>query len=273
MKCIGIIGTGVMGNAIARGVFESDPETRIHLFDIVTPSAEELSRKVKGQVHNSARELIKMVKASDGIVILAVKPQQLTSLARSVEGSTDKVKCISIAAGCSIRALTALFPGTNMIRFMPNVAAKIGKSVVAVSAADAAGEGFIQEAKAVAQAIGHPVLLDESLLSAFTGLSGSGIAYVFSFIHAMALGGTENGIAYAKSLSIVLDTVLGAVELIKEDAGNPAEMITRVTSAGGTTIKGVAALERGAFTATVMNAVREAAEKAYVMEKGSDKDA
>jgi pyrroline-5-carboxylate reductase len=269
MKTIGIIGTGVMGCAIAAGVRSVHPDTTMYLFDLSADSSGALSARVGGTVTADPAELVRKVKAENGTVIIAVKPQHLSGLAGSLEASAEAGRFISIAAGCSIESLGALFPGSSIIRFMPNVAARIGKSVVAVAALAGTDPDFMAEAVAIAESIGKAVILDESLISAFIGLSGSGIAYVFSFIHALALGGTENGIPYPKSLSIALETVRGAVELLSSEEVNPAEMITRVTSAGGTTIKGIAALEKGAFTHTVMDAVRCTTEKAKNMEKGT----
>ncbi len=259
-----------MGSAIASGVRSVHPDTPLYLFDLSAESSKALSAKVGGIITANPAELVRTVKAENGTVIIAVKPQHLKGLAKSLEESAKEGCFISIAAGCSIESLKTLFAGASIIRFMPNVAAKIGKSVVAVAAPPGTDPGFQEEAVAIANAIGEAVLLDESLISAFIGLSGSGIAYVFSFIHALALGGTENGIPYPEALTIALETVRGAVELLSSEKVNPAEMITRVTSAGGTTIKGIAALERGAFTHTVMDAVRCAGEKAKTMEKGNN---
>lgn len=270
MNTIGIIGTGVMGSAIAQGARSVYPDTVIYLYDLYRPAAEALAHEVGGTITDSAPGLLEKVKKEHGTVILAVKPQQLSGLSRELEGKTEGSRLVSIAAGCTIETLNGLFPGSSVIRFMPNIAAKIGKSVVAVASPPGTDSAFLNEAEHIARAIGEAVHLDESLISAFTGLSGSGIAYVFSFIHALALGGTENGIPYPKALTIALETVRGAVELVSSESGHPAEMITKVTSAGGTTIKGIAALERGGFTHTVMDAVRCTTEKALQMEKGSN---
>lgn len=270
MKAIGIIGTGVMGSAIAEGVRRANRDSRILLFDALPEKAEELARRVEGEALPDPGELISRMHNLKGPVVLAVKPRQFASLSETVGALCRESRCISIAAGTGINTLQELFPGAHVIRFMPNVAARIGESVVAIAAADGCPEEFLEDAKRVAESIGLPVPLDENLFSAFTGLSGSGIAYVFSFIHALSLGGTEMGIPYASSLEIALKTITGAVGLLQQDKGNPAELVTRVTSAGGTTIRGIAALEEGAFTATVMSAVREAARKAELMEKGNN---
>ena len=267
MKHIGIIGTGVMGGAIAEGIRNRFADTEIVLSDQLSDKAAKLADRIGGRFSERASELGSQMKDVEAPIILAVKPQQLADLSSEIGSLCEKSRLISIAAGTSFASLRELFPGADLIRFMPNIAAKIGKSVVAIATERETSRDFVDAAMEIAGTIGLPVPLDEKRFSAFTGLSGSGIAYVLSFIHALSLGGTEMGIPYSKSLDIALQTITGATELLKNQRGNPAEMITQVTSAGGTTIRGVAALEEGAFTATVMSAVREAARKAEDMEK------
>ena len=155
---------------------------------------------------------------------------------------------------------------------MPNIAATVSESITAVSPGQNASKEFIKEAVKIAESIGKAIVLSESQMSAFTGLSGSGIAYVLSFIHALALGGTEQGIPYNQSLQIAIQTVNGATAILSKDSNkgkpeeNPISLLTKVTSAGGTTIAGVRALEEGRLTATVMDAVKRASNKATDLE-------
>ncbi|MCK5673060.1 MAG: pyrroline-5-carboxylate reductase, partial [Spirochaetales bacterium] len=133
-------------------------------------------------------------------------------------------------------------------------------------------EEFVKEAVNIAESFGKAIVLSESQMSAFTGLSGSGIAYVLLFIHGLALGGTEQGIPYDQSLRIAIQTVNGATAILSKDSNkgepeeNPVSLLTKVTSAGGTTIAGVRALEEGKLTATVMEAVKKASNRATELE-------
>ncbi|MCF6335465.1 MAG: pyrroline-5-carboxylate reductase, partial [Spirochaetales bacterium] len=174
----------------------------------------------------------------------------------------------SIAAGKTIKYFEEKTGSTNIIRFMPNIAATVGKSIVAVAYGEKSDQEFRHEAMVIADSIGKALPLAESQMSAFTGLSGSGIAYVFSFIHALALGGTEQGIPYNESLEIAIQTVNGATALLSSGMKkeNPIELLTRVISAGGTTIAGVKALENGKLTSTVMEAVKKASARARELE-------
>jgi pyrroline-5-carboxylate reductase len=113
----------------------------------------------------------------------------------------------------------------------------------------------------IADTFGSAFELSEAMMPAFIGISGSGIAYVFQFLHAMALGGTREGIPYQKSIQIACDTLLSAVMLQKQSGQNPIDLLSSVCSAGGTTIEGIEALEKNAFDHAVIEAVTVAAEK------------
>ena len=267
---IGIIGVGNMGTAIAEGMKKSFPEIIIGLMDTDINKAKQVNETVSGKLF-PADTYEDFCSYSD-IIILAVKPQYLDGLFVKLSAYTRNKKIISIAAGKTISYFVEKTGSNNIIRFMPNIAATVSESITAVSPGEHASEGFIKEAINIAESIGKAIILSESQMSAFTGLSGSGIAYVLLFIHALALGGTEQGIPYDQSLEIAIQTVNGATAILNKDVqtggeiGNPINLLTRVTSAGGTTIKGVRALEEGKLTAAVMNAVEMASKKASELE-------
>ena len=267
---IGIIGVGNMGAAIAEGMKKSFPEIVIGIMDIDSQKAKELSDSIEGKIFQS--DNFEDFCLYSDIIILAVKPQYLDGLFVKLSGYTQNKKIISIAAGKTISYFIEKTGSNNIIRFMPNIAATVGESITAVSPGQNASEDFIKEAVEIAESIGKAIVLSESQMSAFTGLSGSGIAYVLSFIHALALGGTEQGIPYNQSLQIAIQTVNGATAILTRDdekgkpEENPISLLTKVTSAGGTTIAGVRALEEGRLTATVMDAVKRASNKATDLE-------
>jgi pyrroline-5-carboxylate reductase len=200
------------------------------------------------------------------IVIIAVKPQVLPSI-------WDKLAAlkpdffISIAAGVTVEKLVRNLGTDKVARFMPNIAAKIGYAVTAVTYSKALDEAFRKDAMDVATSVGSAFELEENLFSAFIGISGSGIAYMFEFMHQMAMGGVREGIAYPKALSIVADTMLSAANLQKQTGRNAVELETMVCSAKGTTIEGIAALSDGNFSSAVINAVSAAARKSEELEK------
>jgi len=261
---IGIIGIGNMGSAIANGMKKSFPETVIAIMDADNEKAQTVSKSVAGKYFNHG-DYQAFCDYSE-IIILAVKPQHLDGLLADLSKFTKNKKIISIAAGKTIAYFQEKTGSDNIIRFMPNIAATVGESIVAVSPGQNASGDFIKEALDVAESMGKAVVLTESEMSAFTGLSGCGIAYAFSFIHALALGGTEQGISYNRSLEIAIQTVEGATAMLKKSKENPIALLTKVTSAGGATIVGVKALEEGKFTATVMDAVKKSRDRADELE-------
>lgn len=246
---IGIIGCGVMGGAIATALAEG-PDTVIAC-DHHREHVEATGARFVG--------LDELLAASD-IAIIAIKPQGIPALLPTLAAS--KVRgWISIAAGIDLDTLARGLGTQAVVRFMPNIAAREKRSVTAVCRRDTCPAWLAEQADAIARRFGTAVPLDESLIPAFTGISGSGIAYMFQFIHAMALGGTRAGIAYPKSVRIVSDTLKSAIALLDASNENPVALMTGVCSASGTTIEGIDALAQGAFDATVIAAVTRSADK------------
>ncbi|MCK5153471.1 MAG: pyrroline-5-carboxylate reductase [Spirochaetales bacterium] len=267
---IGIIGVGNMGAAIVEGMKKSFPEIIIGIIDTDNKKAEDVCNIVEGKIFQS--DNYKDFCSYSDIIILAVKPQYLDDLFVKLSGYTKNKKIISIAAGKTISYFEEKTGSPNIIRFMPNIAATVSEAITAVSPGENTSEEFIKEAVNIAESFGKAIILSESQMSAFTGLSGSGIAYVLLFIHALALGGTEQGISYDQSLKIAIQTVNGATAILSKDTQtggseeNPVSLLTKVISAGGTTIAGVRALEEGKLTATVMDAVQKASNRATELE-------
>jgi pyrroline-5-carboxylate reductase len=262
VNTIGILGTGYMGSALARGLQAREPKRKILLFDVEEKKAQTTAAICKGRVAASTEKLIE----ESGITVIAIKPQQLDDFFEQ-HGSTGKNRrFISIAAGTKIARFQKALHTEQVVRFMPNLAAAYSASAVGVAFPDAVEEDFRRDALSIAGALGKAVPIPEELMSAYTGLSGSGIAYVFAFLHAMALGGAQAGISYETSLEIAGETLRGALKVLEEGKEAPSQLLTRVASPAGTTIEGIRALEEGGFTAAVMDAVVRAAERASQLE-------
>jgi pyrroline-5-carboxylate reductase len=261
MKKIGLIGFGYMGSAFAEGLKKSK-EYNLVVSEIKDERIKLARDKYKLEVFTSNKELIE---ASD-IIILAIKPQELMPLFREAGNLTTGKKFISIIAGKTIEYIQNRLNALEIARFMPNLAAQEKKALVGISFSEQISAEFKKDCLDIAQAIGTPCELPESLMPAVTGLSGSGIAFVFAFLHALALGGVEAGIPYPKALEIALVTVDGAVATVRNSGLNPVALLSQVISPAGTTIKGVAALEKNGFTYSIMSAVQEAAKRAAELE-------
>jgi pyrroline-5-carboxylate reductase len=261
MKRIGIVGFGTMGEAFALGLSRKLPRVELLVQDVSRERIEAAARMQKLTVAHSAAEVLQ---GSD-ITILCVKPQDFSALAAEVKETSRGRKVISILAGRKIQAVADALATDQVARFMPSLAAVKGASLVGVSFHPAARPEMREDCLAIAAALGASLEIQEKLMSAMTGVSGSGLAYVFAFVHAMALGGVAAGFDYRTALSVAVAALEGAASLLK-DGAHPLELGSRVISPAGTTIQGVRALERGGFTAAVMEAVEAAARKAAEME-------
>ncbi|MBN1413183.1 MAG: pyrroline-5-carboxylate reductase [Spirochaetales bacterium] len=262
MKTIGIIGFGNMGSAVAAGLKKQGLDVRIGVREVMEDKARLAKEEYGLEIFKSNRDLLDFADVS----ILAIKPQELDGLFKEIKGQAADKKIISIAAGRKIEYFQKGLNTPFVTRFMPNIAAIEGKALVGIAYGDKVDEGFKAECRQIAGAIGTPCEIKESLMSAVTGLSGSGIAFVFSFIHALALGGVQCGINYDKAVEIAVATVEGAAALVKSGKKNPIELLSRVISPAGTTIEGIGCLEEAGFTHSVMKAVQKASEKAAKLE-------
>jgi len=256
IPAVGIVGFGNMGEAVALGLIRNKLAA-VHVYQTDGANKTKALKNKKLTVHESLASLV----TASGIVVIAVKPQTVPRLLEELRPLAKGKAFISVAAGLA----TTVFQnelGNDVVRFMPNLAAKVGRSVVGVSAAAACAPIVAEQAMSIAQAIGTAVAVPERLLAAVTGLSGSGIAFVFHFIHALALGGVREGFAYPQALSLALDTVDGAVALLRETGEHPIAFESKVCSPAGTTIEGVKTLERLGLTDAVMEAVSAASHRA-----------
>ena len=260
MKTLGIIGFGTMGEAFARGLARAMPGLALTCFD-TKPARVEAARAAGIAVARSPAEVLEKT----DITILCMKPQDLAEFAAGVRGRSAGRRVISILAGKRLQTLSEGLGTDQVARFMPNIAAVTGRSLVGVSFGPAADAAFRADSLAVAGALGKPMEIPEKLMSAMTGVSGSGIAYVLAFVHAMAMGGVAAGFDYPTAVSVAAAALESAASLLAGGA-HPMELANRVTSPAGTTIQGLRALERGGFTAAVMEAVEAAARRATEME-------
>ncbi len=263
MKGIGIIGFGNMGEALVAGLSRTQPEVRLLVVEKV-PERRTAAVDRYGAIDYGDR--LGDFSADADIVILAVKPQDLDATLAALAPSSGGRRFISIVAGRTIAGISAALGTDQVCRFMPNLAAKVGRALVGVSFGSGAADAFRRDALSIAAAVGTPLAVDESLMPAVTGISGSGIAYVFSFLHALALGGTKSGLPYSSSLEAALAVLEGAVAAVRAEGEHPIELLSRVTSPAGTTIAGLAELEEGGFTASVMRAVEAASRRAKELE-------
>lgn len=258
-KKIGIIGGGNMAEALISGLTHSNAALPANIIcsDIREEPLEELKRKYGIHVTTDNKE----VATRSEIIIYATKPQILATVLRETSDVLDKSKLIiSIAAGVPLAAIqSGLQKELRLIRVMPNICAFVKESATAIAAGKYVEKGDIEMAKAIFDSVGISVFIKENILmDAFTGLSGSGPAYVFLIIDAMADAGVKMGLSRKDSLLLSTQTVLGSAKLLLESKEHPGQLKDRVTSPGGTSIAGIHTLEQGGLRTTIMDAVEAA---------------
>lgn len=258
---IGFLGAGKMATALARGFIDAGLVSRQQvLASDLSPEAGAAFTKATGA--RNTRSNVEVARFAK-VLVLAVKPGQVTSLLAEVrEQFTPDHLLVSIAAGVPLAKLeAALGKVARVIRVMPNTPALVGASATAFALGSAASSADAEVARKLFSAVGVAFELKESLLDAVTGLSGSGPAYIYVVIEALSDGGVAAGLPRDIAMRLAAQTVLGAARMVLETGAHPGALKDMVASPGGTTIEGLHELEKGKLRATLMNAVRAAAEK------------
>ncbi len=252
----GLIGGGVMGEAllsrlIAQQIYSPD---EVVVSERLPQRREFLAQQYGVQVTDDNQAVAQATE----VLLLAIKPQVfdavVAQLKERVEVETSQL-VISILAGVTLWQLEKAFPKQPIIRAMPNTPATVGAGIAALASGTHANQQHLQQARVIFQAVGEVVEVSESLMDAVTGLSGSGPAYVAIMIEALADGGVAAGLPRVLASALALQTVLGTSQLLQQSKMHPAELKDRVTSPGGTTIAGIAQLERAGFRSALIEAV------------------
>ena len=193
------------------------------------------------------------------VVVVAVKPGDVTPALQAAEPVLEQgALVLSIAAGVTIAALEALVPGRAVVRAMPNTPALVGLGAAAIAAGHHAGEEHLVRAESILSAVGTVARVPEALLDAVTGLSGSGPAYLFLVAEALIDAGVLAGLPRPISQALVTQTLLGSATLLARGPDGPEALRAAVTSPGGTTAAGLAALEARAVRSAFLEAVAAA---------------
>ena len=255
---VGVIGTGNMGRALIGGLINSGSSVPQ---DIVCSDVREKKlASIKEEFGVGTRDSNVQVAKESEIIIFAVKPQIMAPVLRETEACLDMSKTIiSIAAGVPLAAMeSCLGKELRVIRVMPNVPALVMEGASAIAAGKNALPEDLTLAQAILNSVGKSVVVEEGLLDAVTGLSGSGPAYIFLIIDALSDAGVKMGLSREDSLFLSAQTVLGAAKLLLETEEHPGKLKDSVTSPGGTAIAGLHTLEGGGLRTTLINAVEAA---------------
>ena len=259
MRKIGFLGAGNMAGALIKGMLSAKlyrPQDII-VSDVQPEQLRKMKRayKVDGVKSNQA------VVREASTIVLAVKPQILPQVLEEVGPEVTKHKLfISIAAGVPLRRLEAGLGGNaRVVRVMPNTPALLGKGIAAIVRGSKAKPQDEKLALTLFRGVGEALAVkEEALMDPVTGLSGSGPAYVYLFSEALIAGGVQEGLPPKVATQLALQTLEGAVAMLKETGKSPKELRDMVTSPGGTTLAGLSRLEEGQFALTVSAAVSAA---------------
>ena len=264
---LGVIGCGKMGTALVQGAIRSGAVSASSVTGVDPyPAAREQFQKATGAI--AADNIAALADCS--VVLLCTKPHDvrnaMQSLSAAAKGSPLLV--ISIAAGVTVSALEVeASEEIRVIRAMPNTPALVGKGAAAFCLGTRATEEDADSARKLLGAVGLAVEVPERLMDAVTGLSGSGPAYVYLVIEALADGGVRAGLPRADAVKLAAQTVLGAAAMVLETGEHPAVLKDMVTSPGGTTIAGLAELERKGLRSALIEAVGAATKRATELGK------
>jgi pyrroline-5-carboxylate reductase len=254
---IAIIGAGNMAEAMIKGLIAAGAVAPEQLV-VSEPRADrrkEIGARYGVVVHGDNREAA----AGADILLLAVKPQILDKVLGEIEPRMHKdALVITIAAGVPTAMVEAKLGDRRVVRAMPNTPALIGLGATVVCAGEHATEDDLEAAKRIFDSVGMTVVLDETLLDAATGLSGSGPAYVFLIIEALSDAGVKVGLSRYNAQELAAQTLLGAAKLLIDTGEHPGRLKDMVTSPGGTAIAGLHTLEAGGLRTTLINAVEAA---------------
>jgi pyrroline-5-carboxylate reductase len=254
----GMIGGGMMGEALLSRLIVGE----VYLPEEMLVSEPQPRRRdfLRQRYQVQVTEENHAAANANEILFLAIKPQVFDSVAIALanRAETRSALVISILAGTPIEHLEAAFPHQAVIRAMPNTPAAVGAGITAISPGRHAQPHHLEQARRILETVGEVVEVPESMMDAVTGLSGSGPGYVAMMIEGLADGGVAAGLPRAIALQLALQTVRGTAQLLQEEGIHPGVLKDRVTSPGGTTIAGVAQLEKSGFRSALIEAVKAA---------------
>jgi len=259
---VAIIGAGKMGEAIISGLLKSGeykPQD-IQAFEIIESRSNYISQKYNVKCVGDARKAASFA----DIAIVAVKPGDVKkALEQMVPAMKTGKVAVSIAAGITLDFLRKYLPkDVPVVRVMPNLACMVREAMIVVCPSENTKKKELEMVTDMLSLLGRTITLDEKYLNLATGLVGSGPAYIYLIIEALADAGVRLGLPKDTSILLAAQTTLGAAKMVVETGEYPAKLKDMVTTPAGTTIEGLLALEEGKLRAVLINAVTKAAERA-----------
>ena len=259
---VAVIGAGKMGESIITGLLKSGTYTPkdIKAYEIIETRRNHITQTYKIECVNNPQ---KAVDFSD-ITIIAVKPKDVENALKQIAPSMKPGKVlVSIAAGITIEFLRKHLPkNVSVIRVMPNIAVSVQEAMIIVCPSENTTKEELKMTTETLSLLGRVIQLDEKYLNLATGLVGSGPAYIYLIIEALADAGVRLGLPKDVATTLAAQTTLGAAKMVVETGEHPAKLKDMVATPAGTTVEGLLELEKGRLRAVVISAVTKAAERA-----------
>lgn len=260
---LGVIGAGNMSSAILQGVIKAGAfkVEDIYVSEIL-PDKLEQAAKLGVHTTTDSREVV----SNSDYIMFGVKPNVILKVMDSVKDIIADKVVISIAAGINVESMkNALGENAKIVRTMPNVPALVGEGMTAICKSNDVTEEEMQVVIDIFNSIGKTALLPETLINTATATNGSGPAYVFMMVEAMADAAVLHGIPRDTAYLLVAQTIMGAAKLVLETGSHPGQLKDMVCSPGGTAIEAVYQLELDGFRASLINAIDRCVKKANSM--------
>lgn len=259
---IGIIGTGNMGGAVINGLSKKDLVNSILIYDIDSIKLSAFRNyhgiKITDSIEDTAQ--------NSDILVIAVKPDLVIKITEGLKNYNGII--ISLAAGISIHSLQQTAGvDKKIVRAMPNTPVIVSSGMTVISHSESLTQPEIDLVKSVFSSVGEVLIMDEKHMNAVTAISGSGPAYIFTLIQAMADAGVKLGIPRAEAQILAGQTISGTAKMFLDKKENPIMLRDKVTSPGGTTIAALHVFERAGFSGIVIDAIETAAKRAKELDK------
>ena len=261
---IGFIGAGRMATALASGFVKSG---KLATNQIIASDSDSTCRgRFQAAIAGCAvSESNAQVAGEADLLILAVKPQFAQAAIKGIDLSAHESIVVSVMAGITAGTLENWLRTKRIVRVMPNTPCLIGSGAIGVAISQHVEKRLFDSILDLLQSVGRTTIVDEKLLDAVTGLSGSGPAYVLSFVDSLIRGGVQSGLPVESARTLAIHTIRGSVELLEQSGLQPGELIAQVTSPGGTTLRGLDVLRDRGFDEAVVQAVCAATQRAAEM--------
>lgn len=259
---IGFIGAGKMGGAILKGLIDSGFAARE---DIMASERDEQSAQNVAKEYSikAVFDNNELVKACD-VIVVCTKPFVINEVLEGIQNSVSSEKLIvSIAAGVTTEKMESILGQVPTIRVMPNTPAFLSQGMSVLSKGQYANEEQLKFAQEMFSKVGKAIILEENLIDAATGISGSGPAFMYLFIEALAKGGTDLGLDKDIALELASQTAIGAAHMIMETGKSPETLRVEVTTPGGCTAVGLDVLSEAKVFETLVETVKATAKKAF----------